>query len=61
MGIDFGIENWEKLGHDIPLLVNCQPAGEHLMEGFFKAGGIPVIMQELLKNNKLHFQMLSLS
>ena len=54
MGIDLDIENWEKLGHDIPLLVNCQPAGEHLMEGFFKAGGIPAIMQELMKNNKLH-------
>ena len=54
MGIDFDIDNWQKLGHDIPLLVNCQPAGEHLMEGFFKAGGIPAVMQELLKNNKLH-------
>ncbi len=61
MGIDFGIENWEKLGHDIPLLVNCQPAGEHLMEGFFKAGGIPVIMQELLKNNKLNKNVMTVT
>ena len=35
MGIDLTIDSREKLGHDIPLLVNCQPAGEHLMEGFF--------------------------
>ena len=61
VGIDFGIENWEKLGHDIPLLVNCQPAGEHLMEGFFKAGGIPAIMQELLKNNKLHKNVMTVT
>jgi len=54
MGIDFGLDNWGKLGHDIPLLANCQPAGEHLMEGFFKAGGVPAIMQELMKNNKLN-------
>ncbi len=54
MGIDFGLDNWEKLGHGIPLLANCQPAGEYLMEGFFKAGGIPAIMQELMKNNKLN-------
>jgi len=54
MGINLEIDNWQKLGHNIPLLVNCQPAGEHLMEGFFKAGGIPAIMQELLKNNKIH-------
>ena len=61
MGIDFGIDNWEKLGHDIPLLVNCQPAGEHLMEGFFKAGGIPAIMQELMKNNKLHKDLMTVT
>ena len=61
MGIDFGIDNWEKLGHDIPLLVNCQPAGEHLMEGFFKAGGVPAIMQELLKNNKLHKNVMTVT
>ena len=46
MGIDFNLEQWEKLGHNIPLLANCQPAGEYLMEGFFKAGGIPAIMKE---------------
>ena len=61
MGIDFGIDNWEKLGHDIPLLVNCQPAGEYLMEGFFKAGGIPAIMQELMKNNKLHKDLMTVT
>ena len=61
MGIEFGIDNWEKLGHDIPLLVNCQPAGEHLMEGFFKAGGVPAIMQELLKNNKLHKKVITVT
>ncbi len=54
MGIDFGLDNWGKLGRGIPLLANCQPAGEHLMEGFFKAGGVPAIMQELMKNNKLN-------
>jgi dihydroxy-acid dehydratase len=61
MGIDFGIDNWDKLGRDIPLLVNCQPAGEHLMEGFFKAGGVPAIMQELMKNNKLHKKLITVT
>jgi dihydroxy-acid dehydratase len=61
MGIDFGIDNWEKLGHDIPLLVNCQPAGEHLMEGFFKAGGVPAVMKELLNNNKLHKNVMTVT
>ena len=61
MGIDFGIDNWEKLGHDIPLLVNCQPGGEYLMESFFKAGGVPAIMQELLKNNKLNKKVMTVT
>ena len=61
MGIDLSIDSWEKLGHDIPLLVNCQPAGEHLMEGFFKAGGIPAIMQELMKNSKLHKNVMTVT
>ena len=61
MGIDLSIDSWEKLGHDIPLLVNCQPAGEYLMEGFFKAGGIPAIMQELMKNNKLHKNIMTVT
>ena len=61
MGLELDIENWQTLGHDIPLLVNCQPAGEHLMERFYRAGGVPAIMQELLKNNKLHKNALTVS
>jgi dihydroxy-acid dehydratase len=61
MGVDFNLEQWEKLGHDIPLLANCQPAGEHLMEGFFKAGGVPAIMQELIKKNRLNTKVLTVT
>jgi dihydroxy-acid dehydratase len=38
MGIKFDLSDWQKLGHNIPLLVNCQPAGEYLMESFYRAG-----------------------
>ena len=61
MGVDFKLEQWEKLGHNIPLLANCQPAGEHLMEGFFKAGGIPAIMKELIKDKKLNTKALTVT
>jgi dihydroxy-acid dehydratase len=54
MGVKINLNDWQKLGHDIPLLVNCKPAGEHLMERFYRSGGIPAVMQELLKQNKLH-------
>ena len=54
MGIKFDLSDWQKLGHNIPLLVNCQPAGEYLMESFHRAGAIPAVMRELIKNKKIH-------
>ena len=54
MGIKFDLSDWQRLGHNIPLLVNCQPAGEYLMESFHRAGAIPAVMKELIKNKKLH-------
>jgi dihydroxy-acid dehydratase len=54
MGVKINLNDWQKLGHDIPLLVNCKPAGKHLMERFYRSGGIPAVMQELLKQKKLH-------
>jgi dihydroxy-acid dehydratase len=46
VGIDLTLEDFE-LGSDIPLLVNCMPAGKYLMEDFCYAGGMPVILNEL--------------
>ena len=54
MRIKFDLSDWQKLGHKIPLLVNCQPAGEYLMESFHRAGAIPAVMKELIKNKKIH-------
>ena len=48
------MDDWEKWGEEIPLLVNLQPAGDHLGEGFFQAGGVPVVMKELSKQNKIN-------
>ena len=61
MGIKFNLSNWQKLGHKIPLLVNCQPAGEYLMESFYRAGGIPAIMKELIKNKKIHTKVITVT
>ena len=61
MGIKFNLNHWQKIGHKIPLLVNCQPAGEYLMEGFFKAGGVPAVMKELIKKNKLNTKVLTVT
>ena len=54
IGVPLAIEDWQRLGHRIPLLVNMQPAGEHLGEGYFRAGGLPAVMGELLRAGRLH-------
>ena len=54
VGVPLAIEDWQRIGHRIPLLVNMQPAGEHLGEGYFRAGGLPAVMGELLRAGKLH-------
>jgi dihydroxy-acid dehydratase len=61
MGIKFDLSNWQKIGHEIPLLVNCQPAGEYLMEKFYRAGGIPAVMKELIKNNKINTKAMTVT
>jgi dihydroxy-acid dehydratase len=53
MGIEVSTEDWQAVGHDIPLLVDCQPVGGHLGEGFHHAGGVPAVMKELLAAGKL--------
>ncbi|MBX6741187.1 MAG: IlvD/Edd family dehydratase [Acetobacteraceae bacterium] len=54
MGVELKIEDWDSIGHDIPLLVDCQPAGRFLGESFHRAGGVPAVMRELLQAGKLH-------
>lgn len=54
MGVDLSLDDWQRLGEDVPLLVNCVPAGEYLGEGFHRAGGVPAVMHELLTAGRLH-------
>ena len=53
MGVDLTMEDWQTVGQDIPLLVNCLPTGRYLGEGFHRAGGVPAVMAELLDAGKL--------
>lgn len=55
LGIELDNAAWQKVGHDLPLLVDLQPAGRFLAEDFHKAGGVPSVMAELLKANLLPF------
>ena len=49
MGVDLKLEDWDKLGSEIPCLVNLQPSGKYLMEDFDFAGGLPAVIKELDK------------
>ena len=48
IGVDLTLDDWEAHGSDIPLLVNLQPAGEYLGEDYYRAGGVPAIIAELM-------------
>ena len=54
IGVELEIEDWEKVGFEIPLLVNLQPVGKYLGEDYHRAGGVPAVMNALLKAGKLH-------
>ena len=54
IGVELSIKDWEKIGYDVPLLVNMQPAGEYLGEDYFRAGGLPAVMHELMQAGRLH-------
>jgi len=59
MGVDHTLEDWQRLGDGIPLLTDVQPAGRVLGEGFFRAGGVPAVMRELLDAGKLQPDVLT--
>ena len=53
IGVELSIDDWQTYGYDIPLLVNLQPAGEYLGEDFYRAGGVPAVVAQLLKQGLL--------
>jgi dihydroxy-acid dehydratase len=61
IGVKLSIADWESVGYDIPLLVNMQPAGKYLGEEYFRAGGLPAVMRELLNAGRLHADALTIN
>ena len=49
MGVESPLQDWQTIGHKVPLLVNLQPAGEYLSEDFHHAGGIPAVVNRLME------------
>jgi len=54
VGIKLDLDDWDRLGRDLSCLVNLMPSGKYLMEDFFEAGGLPVVIRELAEQGLLH-------
>src|ERR1700726_3555474 len=54
IGVPLAIKEWKKYGHDVPLLVNMQPAGFYLGEEYHRAGGVPAVVRELMQHKRIH-------
>src|SRR6266404_5651891 len=61
IGVKLEIDDWDKLGRDVPCLVDLMPSGRFLMEDFYYAGGLPVVMKELLDRGLLHGDVMTVS
>ena len=61
LGVELDINDWQDLGFHVPLLVNCQPVGTHLGEGFHRAGGVQAVLHELQKGEMLHENALTIN
>jgi dihydroxy-acid dehydratase len=61
VGVDITLDDWDRCGRDIPTILNLQPSGKYLMEEFFYAGGLPVVLKRLAEAGKLHKNALTVS
>ena len=54
IGVELPIDDWQAVGRDVPLLVNLQPAGEYLGEDYYRAGGVPAVVAQLMRHGLIH-------
>ncbi|SDF65678.1 dihydroxy-acid dehydratase [Celeribacter baekdonensis] len=60
-GVDLTLEDWDRCGRDVPTIVNLMPSGKYLMEEFFYAGGLPVVLKRLGEGGLLHKDAITVS
>jgi dihydroxy-acid dehydratase len=61
VGVSLSIKDWEAIGHEVPLLVNMQPAGKYLGEEYYRAGGLPAVLHELMAAGRIHAHALTIN
>jgi dihydroxy-acid dehydratase len=61
IGVELTLEDWDRLGRDVPTIVNLQPSGKYLMEEFYYAGGLPTVMRAVAEMGLLHRDALTVT
>ena len=61
IGVDLTLDDWDRLGRDVPTIVNLQPSGKYLMEEFYYAGGLPVVIRAVGEMGLLHKDALTVT
>ena len=61
IGVDLPLKDWETVGHKVPLLVNLQPAGEYLGEDYYRAGGVPAVVAQLMGQGLVREQAMTVN
>src|SRR3954454_13092089 len=61
IGVPLDVDDWQAIGHKVPLLVNLQPAGAYLGEDYQHAGGVPAVVNELMKHGLIHENALTVN
>ena len=61
IGVPLSLDDWQQFGRDIPLLVNLQPAGEYLGEDYYRAGGVPAVVAELMREGLIEESALTVN
>jgi dihydroxy-acid dehydratase len=61
IGVDLGLDDWDRVGRGVHCLVNLRPSGKYLMEDFYYAGGLPVVLRELGEASLLHREALTVN
>ncbi|MFB2550546.1 L-arabinonate dehydratase [Ensifer soli] len=54
VGVELTLDDWDRLGRDVPTIVNLQPSGKYLMEEFYYAGGLPVVIKAAAEAGLIH-------
>ncbi|TAM56392.1 dihydroxy-acid dehydratase [bacterium] len=61
IGVELNNDDWDRIGYEIPLLVNVMPAGAYLGEAYYRAGGLPAVVSELMRHGKIRASALTVT